>query len=263
MAELQENETIQSLLTVLVANQEHRGQDLSALLSYVDGMSHQLDAVTKELQEVKSQLAEIKDDQSTVKDSLALTVPVIENSLERTQEQIRTIKDSIIQGATQLLANFKQSGISALDKAVSILGVKEALNVIRADLSKSIIDINKSIKNVETIGQELRSANHHLKNVGRVATGKEQQEIDGSKAGQVSATILAPLHACQKLLTSMENATLSAIDRVEHLEQAAGNGRDQTAERPSIRKEIETIKAQATTLTQEKQTQGKSQELAL
>lgn len=260
MTDLQENPNVQELLKLLAEHKPEKAQDLAALLFYVDGMERQFDAVVRELQEVKTQLADIKDSQNPVKKTLSAMVERLENRLEQMREQLQTIKDSILEGATKMVDNVKQAGISALDKTVSFLGVRESLDTMREGLHQSIADTKKSIEKMETIGQELRSAGGHIKNVGRTVVGKERLEVTGEKEGKFAAAVLAPLRTSQKLMTHMENVTLAAIGGVERLEQAADKGRD-TEKKPSILKDLQAFKAQSdgakAAHTQEKQVKPK------
>lgn len=267
MAELQENESVQTLLKLLEENKmQGKAQDLSSLLFYVDGMERQFDAVVQELQAVKIQLADIKDSQNPIKKALTGMVQAIENKIEHAREQLHTIKDSIVENAAKMVEAVKQTGISALDKTVNFLGVRESLDAVREDLHQSISDTKQSIEKVETIGKELRSVGAHIKNVGRAVTGKEQQNVDGGTEGRFQAAVLTPLRTSHKLLSHMQNATLAAIGGMERLEQAADKGRDRAVEKkPSILQDLQAFKAQAdsakTAPAQEKQV--KPQEAAI
>jgi len=121
---------------------------------------------------------------------------------------------------------------------------------LQEKISGMIADTKQNIQQVESIGHELRSGGGHLKNAGRAMTGKEALTVDGGQEGRFQSVILAPLRATQKLLTSMNNATLATIGGVEHLEQTAVDVREARAERqaekkPSLRKDLEAKKAEA------------------
>jgi len=59
--------------------------------------------------------------------------------------------------------------------------------------------------------------------------------VDGGQEGRFQSVVLAPMRAVRKLLTSMNNATLAAIGRVEHLEQTAEAAREHQTERAAQR----------------------------
>lgn len=235
--DLQENQNIQELLKLLSEHKPEKAQDLSSLLFYVDGMERQFDAVVQELQEVKNQLADIKDKQNPIKKVLSGIVARLENKVEQMREQLSAIKETIAENAAKMVQEFKQMGISALDKTVDFLGVRDSLSSLRENLNQSVNDAQQSIAKVETIGQELRSVGGHIKNVGRAVVGAERQEVTGEREGKFQAAVLVPLRTSHKLLTHMENATLAAIGGMERLEQAE--------KKPSILQDLQAFKAQA------------------
>ena len=224
--QLLENESVQEFLKLLMKNRPEEGQDFSVLLWQIEGMGRQLDAALQELNEVKTQLAGMQETQE--KRFVDRVTQTVEGKIHTIQERMAEMKKRIIEGAKKAVAGFKRVGVKALDKVVSALGIKKALEQTHKDLTESISDIKQSIGKIETIGQELRSVGGHIKNVGRVMTGKEQQKIDGGKEGHFQSAVLSPLRLQKNILTKFNNLTLSAIGSVERLEQAAGHTREDT-----------------------------------
>ena len=140
--------------------------------------------------------------------------------------------------------------MSALDKAIAAMGVKNVLESLHDHLNNSIADTKRSIEKVENMGYALRSVGGHLKNAGRAMAGKETLAVDGGQEGRFQSAVLAPMRATQKLLCGMNNATLAAIGGMEHLEQTAEAAREARAERqaekkPSVRQTLAEKKAEA------------------
>ena len=222
--------------------------DLSALLWYMDGMSRQFEAVSQELQEVKAQLAYEK--QPAVQKIMQGVATNLENKMEWARDMLAGLRERITDCAKNAVENFKDAGVSALDKAVSAMGVKNVLESLQDHLSGMIADTKRNIEKVENIGHELRSVGGHLKNAGRAVTGKEAQVVDGGQEGRFQSVVLAPMRGTKSLLSSMNNATLAAIGGVEHLEQTAEVAREARAERqaekkPSILRDLAEKKAEA------------------
>ncbi len=215
--QLLENEAVQEFLKLLMKNRPEEGHDFSVLLWQIEGMGRQLDAALQELNEVKTQLAGMQETQE--KRFVDRVTQSVEGKIHTIQERMAEMKKRIIEGAKKAVAGFKRAGVKALDKVVSALGIKKALEQTHKDLTESISDIKQSIGKIETIGQELRSVGGHIKNVGRVMTGKEQQKIDGGKEGRFQSAVLSPLRLQKNFLTKLNNLTLSAIGSVERLEQ--------------------------------------------
>ena len=225
-----------------------QAQDLSQLLWYMDGMTRQFDAVCQELQEVKAQLAQEK--QPTVQKVMQGVVTNLENKVEWARNMLVGLRERITDRARDAVESFKEAGVSALDKAVAAMGVKNVLESLQDHLSNMIADTKRTIEKVENIGHELRSVGGHLKNAGRAMTGKEAQTVDGGQEGRFQSVVLAPMRGTKNLLSGMNNATLAAISGVEHLEQTAEDVRAARAERqsekkPSIRQALAEKKAEA------------------
>ena len=234
MDPMQSSEAVQQFMKLLGENgRAGQASDLSALMWYMDGMSRQYDAVFQELQEVKAQLA--KEKQPAVKKVMEGVVVNLESKAKQARDMLAGLWERITGCAKSAVEKFKEVGVSALDKAVSALHIKKLLEALQKHLSDMIADTKRSMEKVEDIGHELRSAGGHLKNAGRAMTGKEAQTVDGGQAGRFQSAVLAPMRGTQRLLLSMNNATLAAIGGVENLEQTAEMAREHREERASQR----------------------------
>ncbi len=256
MDPLQGQEAVQQFMKLLVEN-GRRGQamDLSQLMWYMDGMNRQFEAVLAELQEVREQLAQEK--RPSVREHIENAASALEEKALAVRDKLTGLWERITQCAADAVRNFKEMGVSALDGAVSALGVKKALEAVQDGISGLAADTRKSIEKVEDMGHDLRSAGAHLKNAGRTLLGKEAQVVDGGQEGRLQSVVLAPMRATQRLLSGMNNATLAAIGSTEHLEQRAAEVRaakaERTAEKPgkrltkrlSIRQDLEAKKLEA------------------
>lgn len=255
MDPLQGNEAIQQFMKLLEENgRQGQAADLSQLMWYMDGMARQYDAVLQELQEVRQQLTQVRE--PSVKFVAQGAVAKLEHKAHQIKETLDTLWEKIAGCATAAVENFKEAGVSALDKAVAAMGVKSVLESLQEKISGMIADTKQNIEKVESIGHELRSVGGHLKNAGRAMTGKETQRVDGGKEGRFQSVVLAPMRGTQKLLSGMNNATLAAIGGVEYLEQSADTARDhqaeRTAEKPGKRLEKKSSIRQALKENQDK-----------
>ena len=242
MDPLQSQDAIQQFMKLLGEN-GRRGQamDLSALMWYMDGMNRQYEAVLQELQEVRQQLAQVQE--PSAKYVMQGAAAKLEHKAHQIKETLDNLWEKIAGCAASAVENFKEVGVSALDKAVSAIGAKNVLESLQEKISGMIADTKQNIEKVENIGHELRSVGGHLKNAGRTMTGKETQTVDGGQEGRFQSVVLAPMRTTQKLLSGMNNATLAAIGGMESLELSAEAAREARAERqaekkPSIRKAL-------------------------
>ena len=245
MDPIQGSEAIQQFINLLNENgREGQAQDLSQLMWYMDGMDRQFNAILQELQEVKQQLAQAR--MFPRKSALSRMVNTLEGKVQQVRTCLDNLREKIVKCAVNAVQGFKQMGAAALDKAVSALGVKKALKNLQEDIGGTAADMKKSIEKVERLGHELRSAGGHLKNIGRAMAGKDVQAVDGGREGRFQAVLLAPMRVTYQMLARMNNATLATIGKVERLEQTAENAREiRAAKRPSVRKDLESKKAEA------------------
>ena len=245
----QSNEVIQQFMKLLEENGwQGQAAELSQFIWYMDDMLHQFNTAVQELQEVRTQLAYEK--QPAVKKAMQGVVTNLEEKMEQARNMLAGLRERIADCARTAVENFKEAGVSALDRAVSAMGAKNVLETLQDHLSGMIADTKQNIKKVENIGHELRSVGGHLKNAGRTMTGKETQIVNGGQEGRFQSVVLAPMRATQSLLTNMNNATLAAIGGMEHLEQTAEDIRAARAERqaekkPSVLRDLAEKRAEA------------------
>lgn len=249
MDPLQSQDAIQQFMKLLGENgRREQAMDLSALMWYMDGMNRQYEAVLQELQQVRQQLDQVQE--PSAKYVMQGAAAKLEHKAHQIKETLDNLWEKIAGCAAAAVENFKEAGVSALDKAVSAIGVKNVLESLQEKISGMIADTKQNIEKMESIGHELRSVGGHLKNAGRAVTGKETQVVDGGQEGRFQSVVLAPMRATQKLLSNMNNATLAAIGGVENLEVSAEAAREARAERqaekkPSIRKALAEKKVEA------------------
>lgn len=228
-----DNGDVKKLLSLLSKVEGDRAKEFSQLIAYVDAMGRQFDRVSAELVQVRGQLNELQ--QSPVKKALSAAVTGLENGVHAARERLAAVKVQIAEGAARAVEEVKHAGLSGLNKAVSFLGVKKALNLLRGDLNSTITDAKATIAKVEAIGEELRSVGGHLKQAGRATIGKERQEVDASKEGRFQAGLLAPLRTVRDVMEHMEKSAGKAVGQLEKLEQAA-------EKKPSVRENLQALK---------------------
>lgn len=151
----------------------------------------------------------------------------LEKGVHAARERLAAVKEQIAEGAARAVEEVKHAGLAGLNKAVSFLGVKKTLNLLRGDLHNTVTDAKATIAKVEAVGEELRSVGGHLKQAGRATVGKERQEVDASKEGRFQAGLLAPLRSFRDIVEHMEQSAGKAVGQLEKLEQAA-------ARKPSV-----------------------------
>ncbi len=227
------NEAVRQFLELLMRERPDAGQAYAVMLGQMEDITKQRDAARRELSEVRGQLAKMQE--GPEKGFLLRITDAVGKRIQAMRQGLAEMKERIVTGAKEAVEAAKQSGIKALDKAVSVIGIKRGLEAMQESLSYSISDIKRSIEKVETMGKELRSVGGHLKNAGRAIVGKEQKAVDGGTEGRFQAAILAPMRTEKGILDRMNNLVLAAIGSVERLEEAgerarSGSGREERQE---------------------------------
>jgi len=253
--QLMENDAVQKVSDMMKEHYPDAGQDYSLLLEQMGQMAQQLDHALKELAEIEVQLRNAHE--SPVKKYVSHTVDLTENRFRSMSERLTELKGHIVENAKETLAKVKQMGVKALDKVFSVIGIKKMLEILQDEVEKSVRDIGKTIEKVETVGQELRSVGGHLKNVGRVAIGKETIAVDGGMEGRFQSKIVSSLRLEEKILGKMNDLALGAIESVDRLgrsaervseEKQTDKSKEDVAkdrkEKPSVMKDLQEKKSQ-------------------
>lgn len=216
---LRENEHIKELLELLSQLDERdKTEDFSNLLLTVDSMEMQFNKVLKDLQEVKTQLARLQ--KSPVKQTLAGMMNRVEYKIQETRTKLNEIKAGIIEGVEKTMQNVKYMGLASLNKMLSLLGVRQALENMCSNLEQAGKMIDHTIVKLGEVGQELRGAGQYISNAGHILIGKERQEVSANGQKSIASAVLTPMRNTRNILNSMEKNVAYAVDRLEHLEQA-------------------------------------------
>ena len=255
-----ENQDLAALRQLMAEQgREQQAAELDQLLQQMDAMERQLRAVSWELRMVKEQLASSGPPRPEQR-FMAGLVQKLEGRLDSLRERMGTLRAQMADWARDTLDQFKQAGVSALDRAMSALKVKDGLEQLHTGIQSCMEALRGGICRVEQMGEELRQAGAHLHSAGRAAAGKgPARRLATTQEGRFQSGLLAPMRAAVRGLSRMNNAALAAIGSVERLEQAA-----QAARKPSIREALAEKKAEvAARLAPDPAQARKPQEAAL
>lgn len=273
--DLEKVPAFQELLKLLNENgREDQARGLSLLAWYLDGMEHQLDSVLEELQSVKSELAQVTEQQST-KPFLVKMVETLEGKVEQARDRLVIFQNRIMECTKNAVDRFKDTGVSALDRAIAAMGVKKGLEHLEEGLKNSLVSLADTLAKAEEMGTQLRKGFRNIANAGRIAANKELDRDPKIEEGRFQSAILAPMRTVQRVLGDMRNSTLAAIGGLESLELSAEAAREVQAERaaqkpgkrlekkPSIRQALQKNQAEIATKSVPAPDQVKKQEAAL
>ena len=273
--DLEKVPAFQELLKLLNENgREDQARGLSLLAWYLDGMEHQLNSVLEELQSVKSELAQVTEQQST-KPFLVKMVETLEGKVEQARDRLVIFQNRIMECTKNAVDRFKDTGVSALDRAIAAMGVKKGLEHLEEGLKNSLVSLADTLAKAEEMGTQLRKGFRNIANAGRIAANKELDRDPKIEEGRFQSAILAPMRTVQRVLGDMRNSTLAAIGGLESLELSAEAAREAQTERaaqkpgkrlekkPSIRQALQKNQAEIATTSVSAPDQVKKQEAAL
>jgi predicted ArsR family transcriptional regulator len=227
-APLAENEHVKELLGILQEN----GKDttgLTALLTHVDEMENFVKMAESRIADMKSQLDTMKEVQDhPIKNTLQKTIKALETKVAEIKEQIVQLRLDIAGGCIAAINAFKEKGAAALDRLASFFNIKSSLLSLNKNIDDSIKLDDKAIVKIEVFSKEYHTAGRHLKNMGRVLTGKPP--IDAVKeAGILAKAACAPYKADKAIMLKMKNAVAKMVVRLEQLEQKMAEKREEKA----------------------------------
>lgn len=224
VAEEKETEmpNVEELLKILLdVNLEQNRQTVHLLMNYMNDIEENFFSVLEELDTVKAQLAQVQQTPQTkeVRHTLADLMQNLQEQANHLQEQIHSMKTRLNEKAAQLVQNFKDQGVTALNHVCEFLGVKENLTQMRESLLQSAKEMQGSMDKIDQVAGELRAATTHVKNVGRAIVGKEAQEVVQPKEGGFFYQMKRPYRAMQDFCLKNAGKIEKDIHKIENLEQ--------------------------------------------
>ena len=224
VAEEKETEmpNVEELLKILLdVNLEQNRQTVHLLMNYMNDIEENFFSVLEELDTVKAQLAQVQQIPQTkeVRHTLSDLIQNLQGQANHLQEQIHGMKTRLNEKAAQLVQNFKDQGVTALNHVCEFLGVKENLTQMRESLLQSAKEMQGSMDKIDQVAGELRAATTHVKNVGRAIVGKEAQEVAQPKEGGFFYQMKRPYRAMQDFCLKNAGKIEKDIHKIENLEQ--------------------------------------------
>lgn len=230
---LTDNREVAALLRYMIQHQQKQShEDFTALLKTVAVLEEQLRTTNAELRTVKRELNTVRSDLTPAQRSTGeRLVKTTETALRQAGEQLRGIREKIVQTAKKTLESVRQTGISGLNGLSNLLGVRKSLRGLKSQMGRTADALETGISRMESAGKELRGAGEHLRNIGRALAGKEPI----SKQTEKQAAALAPLRGLAGAFRKMEERTSRALGALERLERAA------EVKKPSVRETLKNL----------------------
>ena len=237
---LAENPYVQQLFSILQEN----GKDtkgLAALIGHVSAMESFVKRAEDKISEMKSQLADMKEIQNhPVKTALTNAIKTLEHKVAEVKERLSELKHNIVEGCKSAIQSFKDKGAAALNNVAKFFHIKGALKAVDKGVGESVAICDRSVANINRFAQEYHETGKHLRNIGRIITGKPL--IDTAKeAGKLAKAVSAPYKAEKAAMLGIQKAVNAMVEKLEQLEAAAEpkQARRSEEKKPSILDELD------------------------
>jgi hypothetical protein len=214
---LMQNPHVKELLTVLTAH-DRDTSGLKALLGHVSEMENFIKRAEEKIADMKCQLNDMKEIQNhPVKNALQNTIKNLEQKVAEFKARIAGLKNSIIGGCKNAVAEFKAKGVGVLDKLASFFNIKAGLQALKTDIEITIKADDRAIAKINAFSNEYHKAGRALKNMARVAIGKKP--IDTVKeSGEFARGLTKPYRVHKAALTGIKKSIEKSIIKLEILE---------------------------------------------
>lgn len=231
---------VEELLKILVdLNMSQSQQSVSLLMNYMNDVDENFFNVLQELDAVKEQLANIQNTPQAreIRHTLSQLAGKMGEKITSLQEQVRGWRAALNEKAAQLVQNFKEHGIVALDHVCSFLGVKDTMAQMRESLLAHAEQMQGSMDTIDKVSRELREASTHAKNVGRAMAGKEALEVPEAKESGFFHQMKRPYRSMENFCTKQAEKLEKGIADMEKLERSAGQSTEKRMEQKAERKQ--------------------------
>ena len=232
---LLEQENMKTFLQLLDENGMHDEKlSVQLLAGYVDQMEFQFNTVLEELKNVRQELNTIQD--KTLRATATRAVDKVVNKVEEAKGQLMKLKDHIITTVDKAVTEFKERGKSALVTAMKSLNVTGLLENIKSGLNHAAQSADHEIDKLTKLGNEVHAVNSHLKNAGRVLTGKDSKDLKPRDADKGALSkIQESLFFSMSAFSHMSQKTDVVINAVKKLEEKSNS-------KKSVKNELQDIK---------------------
>lgn len=235
---LREYPQIVELLAVLEQSGLTKERDeVSSLVAYIDSMEEKLGQMMGELQEMHGEVQKIQD-----KGLYARCTRLLDTAQEKiaqTGSMVSTVKTNFVRAAGNAVKAFQEKGRAALAQAVRAMKIPAVLSKMKDGFRRAAQAMEDLAGKVETKREQLHEAGEHLKNAGRVLSGKAAKEAAPLESDK---GILAKVRKC---FEGMGRSFAAMEDRAGKLAEKLQG--DRQAQKPSVKTELHVLKSEQAT----------------
>ena len=214
MSDFRDNQQITELLDALEKNgMPKERQDVLSLVDYISDMEDTLTGMLEEMQGMKEEIGKIHN--STLRAKCQSLVEKTEGFIHKCFEAIGKMKDNLVQGAKSALEALRNFGVEAFKKVVHAMKIPEALDNLAGLFSRMSENVRDNAQQLKTMQSELNVGRAHIKNAGRLFTGRLMRDPDNVRTDK---GILAGLgRLFEKMGKTYDSLAQKAMDGADKL----------------------------------------------
>lgn len=213
-----DNEQVKELLALLQENKTPGYEDFVQMIGYVTVLENRLATAIEDLTAMREDLQRMQN--NSLKTSLQNTCKSLEANIAAMQERLTKLKNKIIEGCKNILADFKARGTVALNGIAQFLHLKPLFEAIRHGAENSQQKSNQAMERIDAFAAEYHETGKHLKNMRLALMGKEPVQ-EAKSAGAITQYVKAPYRASRACMGTVRKTAEKAADTLERLAQAA------------------------------------------
>lgn len=198
----------------------NEAEQIMLLINQIKSMEKNYISVFRELQDIKVQMNELRSElQSVNKVKMQF-----EEHEEKAREQygvLQAIKDNLNKKAGEIIQNFKDIGVKALNKVCTFLGIKEKLIKLRDMSQSNAVEMKQAAEKVDDVGQEVKNAMLHIQNIGKAMKGEEKVTPESVEQPKIFQKLKGHYEKRMEKYEKRTERLNKSIAKFTNLEQAA------------------------------------------
>lgn len=198
----------------------------------MSGMERQLSDALEEMQAMRQKMQEVQD--RPLRAVLKKSGLALEENVDAMRRRLLDLKGQIVEGCRNILEDFKERGVAALNGIACFLRLKPVFEAVQAAVESSIQASDRAVSRIDAFSTEFHEAGRHLKNMGRSLMGRDV-ETEARENGKIARAFKGAFKIERSFAVAVTKRTEKAQGALGRLERAAGR-------RPSV---LEAMKERA------------------
>jgi hypothetical protein len=180
---------------------------------------------------MRQQINEIKEIQKhPIKNILQNASDILKEKVAEIRAQLGKIRENIVQGCKNAVTAVKEVGITALDKLADFFHIKQGFEAIQTGSAAGVKSCDKAVGNIEIFSKEYHSATLSVKNMARLAIGRQRKDTP-AEIGKLAKVVCLPYKVGRKCLDGIGSTADKAVVKLDELGKSTEQIKQERQER--------------------------------